>query len=64
MGSALTKGAITFLTNLVMSLATEKFIEWFFFLVVGKFAESTKTKVDDSFVKKTKEAYDTYMENK
>lgn len=58
------KAFISFITNLVMSMAGEKFIEWFFFLVADKFAKSTKTKVDDAFIAKMKESYDSYMENK
>lgn len=58
------KAFVGFITNLIMSMAGEKFIEWFFFLVAGKFADSTKTKVDNQFVEKMKESYKTYMEKK
>lgn len=60
----LIKAFVSFLTNLALSLASEKFIEWFFFMVAGKFADSTKTKVDDKFVKQMEESYKTYMEKK
>lgn len=64
MGSAFMKATIAFLIDLVMSLASRTFIEWFFFNVAEKFVKSTKSDVDDEYYKKIKTSYEEYMEKK
>lgn len=58
------KALLGFLTNLVMSMASEKFIEWFFFYVAGKFVKATTRTDDDEILAKIKESYDSYKGGK
>ena len=52
------KAATAFFINMIMSLATEKFIKWMFFYVGEQIVKSTKTDQDDLFLAKIKEAYE------
>ena len=63
MGTLLTvfgKAATAFFINMIMSLATERFIKWLFFYVGEQIVKSTKTDHDDLFLAKIKEAYEDY----
>ena len=63
MGTLLTvfgKAATAFFLKMVMSLATEKFMQWLFFYVVEQIVKSTKTDKDDLFLAKIKELYNDY----
>lgn len=45
------------LTKLVLSMASEKVLEWLLFWVVGLLVKSTKTTKDDEFAEKIKAVY-------
>lgn len=64
MGSAFVKATVAFFIDLIMSLASRAFIEWFFFSVAEKFVKSTKSDVDDNYYHKIKASYEEYMETK
>ena len=51
------KGLMGFGTKILMSLASEKLIEWMFFYFAGEIVKSTKTKHDDKFLAEIKKAY-------
>lgn len=53
----LAKAVPALLTKVFMSLASEKMLEWFLFYVAEHIVKSTKTKHDDVFFEKVKEAY-------
>jgi len=55
--SGLFKVATKVAMNVIMSMASEKFIEWLLFYVAKHVVESTKTKHDDVFYKKLEELY-------
>ena len=57
MGAALLKGLFTVGTNLLVSMASEKVIEWAFFYFGEKIVKSTKTPHDDAFLESIKENY-------
>lgn len=46
------------LANLVLSLISEKFLEWAFFNIAEKIVKSTETPHDDEWLAKVKEAYE------
>lgn len=46
------------LTNIAVSLISEKFLEWAFFNIAGKIVKSTETPHDDEWLAKIKEAYE------
>lgn len=52
------KAFSAFFVKLLISLATERFIKWFFFYIGEQIVKSTKTDQDDMFLKKIKEAYE------
>lgn len=52
-----TRGATKFLTKLLVSLASEKMIEWAFFKVAESVVKSTKTPQDDAWLEKIREVY-------
>lgn len=54
---AIVKGIMGFGTKMLMSLASEKLIEWMFFYLAGEIVKSTKTKHDDKFYEEIKKAY-------
>ena len=54
---AIVKGIIGFGTKMLMSLASEKLIEWLFFYLAGEIVKSTKTEHDDKFYEEIKKAY-------
>ncbi len=56
--SALLKGFMAVGTKLFMAMATEKMIEWFLFYVAQHVVLSTKTKHDDEFYRRIKDAYE------
>mgnify|MGYP001176918573 CR=1 FL=1 len=58
------KAFVSFFLKLVMSLATESFIEWLFFYVGELIVKSTKTQHDDIFLAKIKEIYETNASSK
>lgn len=49
---ALVKGIMAFGTKLLVSLGSEKLIEWAFFYVAQQIVKSTATKHDDEFLEK------------
>lgn len=51
------KGLMAVGTKLLMSLASEKLIEWAFFYVAGEVVKTTKTKHDDEFFAEIEKAY-------
>ena len=53
----LVKSLLGFGTKMLMSLASEKLIEWTFFYLAGEIVKSTKTKHDDQFYEEIKKAY-------
>ncbi|AUR83529.1 hypothetical protein NVP1036O_31 [Vibrio phage 1.036.O._10N.286.45.C3] len=53
----LVKSLLGFGTKMLMSLASEKLIEWTFFYLAGEIVKSTKTKHDDKFYDEIKKAY-------
>jgi hypothetical protein len=57
MVSILIKSLMAISTKLLMSLASEKIIEWALFYLVESIVKSTKTTHDDEFYSKIKEAY-------
>lgn len=46
------------LAKLVLSLISEKFLEWAFFNIAEKIVKSTETPHDDEWLAKVKEAYE------
>lgn len=58
MGAAILKGIMAFGTRLLMSLASEKLIEWAFFYVAEQVVKTTKTPHDDQFLEQAKKAYE------
>ncbi|QVJ07753.1 hypothetical protein S1R3Y_000045 [Vibrio phage vB_ValP_VA-RY-3] len=61
---ALGKAILAFLTKLLLSVASEKFIEWFFFFVAEKYVASTTRTDDDEILLKIKESYESYKGGK
>ena len=59
MGTIILKSLMAFGTKLLMSLGSEKLIEWAFFYVASEVVKSTKTKADDKFLEEVKKAYNT-----
>lgn len=49
---------IVILKKILLSLLSEKFLEWLFFWAAKALVESTKTKKDDEFLTKVKETYE------
>lgn len=45
------------LTNIAVSLISEKFLEWALFNIAEKIVKSTETKHDDEWLKMVKESY-------
>lgn len=58
LGSILTKGLTTFLTKLLISVASEKMVAYSFFKIAEAVAKSTATKHDDEWVAKLKASYE------
>ena len=58
MMSVLFKAATKVAMNIIMSMASEKFIEWLLFYVAQWIVDTTKTPHDDKFLKEIKEAYE------
>lgn len=56
---ALLLGLKTLGLNIVVSLATEKFLKWALFASARALAKSTKTGADDELVNEVEKAYDT-----
>ena len=48
---------VKFGTNMVLSLASEKMLEYVFFSVAGKLVAKTETKVDDEWLEQLKLSY-------
>uniref|UniRef100_UPI0040474DA4 hypothetical protein n=1 Tax=Shewanella sp. TaxID=50422 RepID=UPI0040474DA4 len=57
MFAILTKALITLGTKLLVSLASEKMIEWAFFKICDAVVKSTATTHDDEWLAKIKEIY-------
>lgn len=55
--SLLLKVVISFGTKLLVSLASEKMIEWAFFKIAEAVVKSTSTPHDDEWLAKMKEVY-------
>ncbi|CAH0528429.1 hypothetical protein CTH30272_02113 [Allocatenococcus thiocycli] len=53
----ITKALLAFGSKLLMSFGSEKLIEWAFFYLAEQIVKGTKTKHDDEFLEKVKEAY-------
>ena len=53
----LVKGLTTFLTRLLVTLASEQMIAWVFFKVAESVVKSTKTAKDDEWLEKVREVY-------
>ena len=51
------RGATTFLTRLLVTLASEQMIAWAFFKVAESVVKSTKTAKDDEWLEKVREVY-------
>ena len=51
---------IKFVTNVIMSIASEKMLEFMFFKLAEKLASKTATTVDDEWVKALRESYTQY----
>ena len=49
---------VKFGTNMLLSLASEKMLEYVFFSVAGKLVAKTETKVDDEWLAQLKLAYE------
>lgn len=45
------------LTQIAVSLISEKFLEWAFFNIAGKLVKYSETKHDDEWLEKIKESY-------
>jgi len=58
MYQVLIKAALSFLTKLAASVATEKMLEWLFFRVAEELVKRTDTRHDDDFLKQVKELYE------
>ena len=56
--SAILKAIMSFGTKLLVSLGSEKLIEWCFFYVAEQIVKTTKTKHDDEFFEQIKKSYD------
>ncbi|AUR92817.1 hypothetical protein NVP1177O_52 [Vibrio phage 1.177.O._10N.286.45.E10] len=54
----LVKSLLGFGTKMLMSLASEKLIEWVFFYLAEQIVKSSKTKHDDKFFAEIKRAYE------
>lgn len=54
----LIKGLTVFLTQLLTSLATKEMIEWAFFKVAESVVKSTATEMDDEWLAKIEEVYE------
>lgn len=52
------KAATKVAMNIIMSMASEKFIEWLMFYVAEHIVKTSKTKHDDKFLKEVKESYE------
>lgn len=52
------KVGIAVIKKILISLLSEKFLEWMFFWAASALVESTKTTKDDEFLKKAKEVYE------
>ncbi|MGL5012743.1 MAG: hypothetical protein ACRC6V_00420 [Bacteroidales bacterium] len=50
------------LTNIAVSLISEKFLEWALFNIAEKIVKSTETKHDDMWLAQIKESYETSKE--
>ena len=50
------------LTQIAVSLISEKFLEWALFNIAEKIVKSTETKHDDEWLKQIKEAYEASKE--
>lgn len=57
MGTVILKSLFAVGTKLVVSMTSEAIIKWAFFYIGEEAVKSTKTKVDDAFLAKMKEAY-------
>lgn len=57
MVGAFAKAIVAFGTKLLLSVATEKMIEWLFFYVAQQVVLTTKTTHDDEFMQQIKKAY-------
>jgi len=55
---SLLSGIGAFASKLILSLATEKFLERLFFLIADKYVESTKTDFDNKLLAEMKKAYE------
>lgn len=55
--SLLTKALLSVLTKILISAASEAVIEYVVFTVAEEAAKSSKTKVDDKFIKLVKDGY-------
>ena len=51
------KGLTAFLTQLLVTLASEQMIAWAFFKVAESVVKSTKTDKDDEWLEKVREVY-------
>ena len=51
------KAATKVAMNIIMSMASERFIEWLMFYVAEHIVKSTKTKHDDKFYAEIRAAY-------
>ena len=56
--SGIGKVIIKQLGKMVIAAASEKFVEYAMWVILDEAAKSTKTKVDDEFLAKLKEAYE------
>lgn len=57
MGAAIAKGFMAFGTKLLISLGSEKLIEWAFFYLAEQIVKTTKTPHDDKFLAEIKKTY-------
>lgn len=64
MVSVLLKALGAILVKLFAAMATEVLLEWLLFKVAQLLVDSTKTKHDNEFLKKLKEAYEEGKEDK
>lgn len=51
------KGLTSFLTRLLVALASEQMVAWAFFKVAESVVKSTKTPQDDEWLEKVREVY-------
>lgn len=56
--SGLLAGLGAFASRLLLSLATEKFIAYLFFLIADRYVQSTNTDFDNKLVEQMKKAYE------